>query len=204
MSARVFTNHRYRLHRSWIGTGGIVNFIGVNPSKATCRCQACIKAGIGIGVGGVTVDDATVRKCTGYAQRWGFSGFVLTNLWGFRATDPKELQAVALKDVQLANGDLFGHDEVLRRESKMVVPAWGSLGQIMGRDQDVLAMLADFDLYCIGKTQDGFPLHPCRPAYTLCPVLFRKKVCVDCGGSGRVVLEGALSEMVADCACQSK
>lgn len=75
------SNHRYTLRRDWLGVGGIVNFIMLNPSTAD-----------------EIFNDPTIRKCIGFAKRWGFSGLVVTNLFAFRATDPADLRAWARVD----------------------------------------------------------------------------------------------------------
>ena len=41
-----------------------------------------------------------------------------------------------------------------------IVVAWGTHGTFMRRDRAVLDLLKDFDLYCMGTTNDGHPKHP--------------------------------------------
>lgn len=47
-------------------------FIGLNPSTAD-----------------ETQDDPTVRRCIRYAQSWGYGALYMTNIFAFRATDPR-------------------------------------------------------------------------------------------------------------------
>jgi hypothetical protein len=39
-------------------------------------------------------DDPTIRRCIGFAKSWGNGSLEVVNLFGFRATDPKELLEV--------------------------------------------------------------------------------------------------------------
>jgi hypothetical protein len=54
-----------------------VAFIGLNPSTAD-----------------ETTDDPTVRRCVGFAKRWGYDRMVMLNAFAYRATDPKALYAL--------------------------------------------------------------------------------------------------------------
>ena len=159
-------NQRYVLRRSWMGNGGVVNFIMLNPSTADD-----------------TFDDPTIRRCIGFAKRWGYCGLVVTNLFAYRATDPKDLHALLMKEggFRLAIGE--ENPSHLDREARMahcVVCAWGDnvlkMPKWMGRrDHDVMLMLRPYDLFCIRMTKSGNPVHPVREGYTDSPVVFRPK-----------------------------
>ncbi len=149
--------HRLRLTRQWLGVGGSVNWIMLNPSTADD-----------------TFDDPTIRKCVGFSKRWGFSRMVVTNLFTFRATDPADLRELAKVDyaraVGYADAALIQH----AAETNTVIAAWGNHGNLAGRADDVLArVLPEIAFHCIGLTKAGFPLHPCMAAYTDNPVRFR-------------------------------
>jgi hypothetical protein len=151
-------NHRYVLRRTWLGEGGIVNFIMLNPSTADDF-----------------FDDATIRRCVGFAKRWGFSSLVVTNLFAYRATQPKDLMALVGHNAGLAIGD--ENDVHLDREAKgakAIVCAWGDNcnNVLLHRDLDVISTLRERDLLCIRRTKKGNPAHPVREAYTDGPELF--------------------------------
>src|ERR1700744_1291942 len=86
-------NHRFTLMRNWMGSGEIVNFVMLNPSTADDK-----------------FDDPTIRKCCGFAKRWGYSGIIVTNLFAFRATDPKDLHAL-IKQGRMEYAIGHGNDE---------------------------------------------------------------------------------------------
>jgi hypothetical protein len=154
------SNQRYTLRRSWMGNGGVVNFIMLNPSTADDQ-----------------FDDATIRRCVGFAKRWGYCGLVVTNLFAYRATDPKDLKALlkTCGGFRLAIGE--ENTSHLDREAKMahrIVCAWGDNCNTMPeRARDVTLMLSVYDLYCIRLTKNGNPVHPVRESYTDAPVLWR-------------------------------
>jgi hypothetical protein len=160
-------NHRYVLRRSWMGNGGVVNFIMLNPSTADD-----------------VFDDATIRRCVGFAKRWGFSGLVVTNLFAYRATQPKDLKALLNTSGgwRLAIGDdNTAHLDREAKNAKTIVCAWGdnvdSLPEYAThRDLDVIQMLRVYDLYCIRRTKRGNPAHPVREPYKDAPELFYSKL----------------------------
>jgi len=160
-------SHRYTLHRSWIGNGGIVNFIMLNPSTAD-----------------EFHDDATIRRCVGFAKRWGYCGLVVTNLFAYRATQPADLKALLLTSGgfrEAVGEDNAAHLDREARMAHLVVLAWGdnvvSMPEWIGRrDKDVVSMLAYRDLYCIRRTKRGNPIHPVREPYVDAPTLFRSAI----------------------------
>ncbi|WP_374662190.1 DUF1643 domain-containing protein [Inhella sp.] len=141
--------YRYALWRTWSSTGGVVMFVGLNPSTADA-----------------TQDDPTLRRCMAFARSWGFGGLVMTNLFAWRATDPREL---------LAAHDPVGprNDAALRlhhARSSCTVAAWGAQGTHQGRHQVVRAMLPH--LHCLRLTKDGHPAHPLYLPASLRPVVW--------------------------------
>lgn len=149
-------NYRFTLTRRWLTGEGCVNFVMLNPSTAD-----------------EMTDDATIRKCIGYAKRWGFNRLVVTNLFPFRATDPKRLQDCISASYIIAIGG-EENDRCVAQEamsSQLVVAAWGTFKT--PRANFVLQTLRGInDVHCIGTTKENLPLHPCRPAYTDKPVMY--------------------------------
>lgn len=151
---KLTNNHRSLLVREWLGNGGAVNWIMLNPSTADD-----------------VFDDPTIRKCIGFSKRWGFSRLVVTNLFTFRATDPKDLKRCADVDwaraVGLADGALIEQ----AKAATIIVAAWGNHGNLYGRAKDVVErVLPGRKFYCIGITKQGMPLHPVMAGYTNKPI----------------------------------
>jgi hypothetical protein len=152
-------NYRFELRRNWLIGSGTVNFVMLNPSTADD-----------------TNDDATIRKCVGFARRWGYEQIAVTNLFAFRATDPKKLQECISASYQIATGGEENDKAIARhaRDAQLIVAAWGTFRT--PRANFVLDILRRFNhVYCIGVTKENLPLHPCRPAYTERPVGYYSK-----------------------------
>ena len=143
-SSAVFSTdrkYRYELSRDWWGYGkDAVLFIGLNPSTADEKN-----------------DDPTIRRCMGFAKRWGFEGMFMANLFAYRATNPKDMMACP-KPIGRYNDRSI---KSMANKSKLIVCAWGVLGNHLNRDKDVIALLSDkHRLMCLGKTKHGNPRHP--------------------------------------------
>lgn len=96
--------YRYWLQRSVARTGPVYAFFGVNPSTADAE-----------------KDDATVRKWSGFVQRWGGSGYVVGNAFAYRATDVRTLAGLA-DPVGPLNDEYL--DAVIA-DANFLVPCWG-------------------------------------------------------------------------------
>ena len=142
------TLYRYELTRIWDNSKPIVNFIGLNPSTAD-EIQ----------------DDPTMERCRGYAQRWGYGGFAMTNLFAYRATDPNDLFNF--------DGDKIGsqNDKFIKKwhnKAEKTIVAWGGDGVHNNRCHDVLQILGD--VYCLTKLKHGQPGHPLYKSADLEPI----------------------------------
>lgn len=130
--------YRYRLWRLWDTELPTMNVIGLNPSTADA-----------------TNDDPTIRRCIGFARAWGYGGLVMTNLFAFRATDPREMKRAA----DPVGPDNNRHLVDVARAAGMVIAAWGTHGTHVGRAQAVSALI-DVPVYCLGRTKGAAPKHP--------------------------------------------
>lgn len=130
---------RYSLYRcwDWQGPEGTLAFCCLNPSGADER-----------------LDDNTVTRCIRYAKRWGFGGFCMYNVFGFRATDPKVMQAAA-------DPVGPGNDEALagiRKRAGCVVAGWGN--HCPPEREKAVCGLIGGSIFCLNQTQKGRPIHP--------------------------------------------
>lgn len=166
--------YRYTLWREWKTQADLINpptsrsgrwpdhsyamFIGLNPSTAD-----------------ETLDDPTIRKCIGFSKRWGFSALLMTNLFAYRATKPKDMQNI--KAVEASGGmDNLDWLALAAKGAGIIVAAWGTNGCWGEQDRLVCAhlkhMTPDKKLMCLRTTKDGFPEHPLYVPYDTVPVPF--------------------------------
>ncbi len=143
--------YRYWLRRSWDSTLPQCAFVGLNPSTANAK-----------------TDDPTLRRCIDFAQQWGFGSLFMVNLFSLRATDPRELLGV---------DDPIGPRTNLwlrraKRESQLIIAAWGNGGALHNRHSTVAKLLGD--MRCLGVTASGMPRHPlyCQKATPPIPFTF--------------------------------
>lgn len=146
--------YRYVLWREWADDlfqnrtkEGYVMFIGLNPSTAD-----------------ETTDDPTIRKCKGFAKRWGYLAMCMTNLFAYRATKPRDMFAAADDWIPITGAD---NDKWLREISdgaNVVVAAWGTKGHAFYRDDAVMEILGT-GVQCLRRTNDGHPEHPLYVPY---------------------------------------
>jgi hypothetical protein len=152
MSEAVYSDcetYRYLLTRIW-APGPRALFVMLNPSTAT-EAQ----------------NDPTVERCERRARALGFGAFRVTNIFAFRATNPKLMRAVA---------DPVGpdNDQAILASvewADTIFCAWGNHGLHMNRGPAVESMLrAKGARLChLGLTGQGQPRHPLYVGYDLMP-----------------------------------
>lgn len=139
--------YRYRLWRRW-DERPLVNWIMLNPSTAN------------------EIDnDPTVARCQRRSIDLGFGGLIVTNLFAFRATDPKSMKAAADPVGPENNDALLG----AAREAGLIVCGWGSHGTYSGRSEEVRYLLGHRKLNFLRLTKGGEPQHPLYLPYELRP-----------------------------------
>lgn len=147
-SEAVYSNcesYRYLLTRTW-GPGRKALFVMLNPSTAT-----------------EVQNDPTVERCERRARALGFGGFRVTNIFAFRATDPRVMRAAT---------DPVGpeNDQAILSSvawADMVVCAWGNHGLHLDRGAAVTGLLhkTGVPLWHFGLTGHNQPRHPLYVGY---------------------------------------
>lgn len=137
--------YRYSLERELSGLGrNPVVFVMLNPSTADANA-----------------DDPTIRRCCGFAKRWGHDRIVVVNLYALRSTDPRALRTHP-NPIGTHNDDAI-YAAALRGP---VVCAWGVHGE---KDRvnavRLLLAVAKAKPLCLGLTKSGAPRHPLYAPY---------------------------------------
>lgn len=142
--------YRTRLDRVLSGDGPVYAFFGVNPSTADAD-----------------LDDATVRKWTGFVHRWGGSRYIVGNPFSHRATDVKELRKAAHPVGPDNYKALLG----IIADADILVPCWGNRSKVPAEFRFVLDELAALlfgsgkPVMTFGLTTSGDPMHPLMLGY---------------------------------------
>tara|TARA_R110002049_G_scaffold44333_5_gene129979 strand:+ start:30445 stop:30969 length:525 start_codon:yes stop_codon:yes gene_type:complete len=145
--------YRYSLTRVWSDAAPRVMFVMLNPSTAT-----------------EVQNDPTVERCERRARVLGFGGFRVTNIFAWRATDPRDMRAAA-DPIGPANDDVLtdGADW-----ADQIIAAWGVHGAHLGRGETVTQMLhsGSTPLFHLGLSKAGHPKHPLYLPYRQLPVIW--------------------------------
>ena len=145
--------YRYTLTREWQPDGRKALFVMLNPSTAT-----------------EVQNDPTVERCERRARTLGFGAFRVTNIFAYRATDPKVMRAQADpvgpgNDQAIAEGAAW---------ADQIICGWGSHGAHLARRAAVADLLraTGLPLYHLGLTLAGAPKHPLYIGYATQPELW--------------------------------
>jgi hypothetical protein len=132
---------RYLLWRCWDASRPAANFLMLNPSTADEFRL-----------------DPSCTRARNYAAAWGFGAVLITNLFGWRATDPEEMK-------RAPDPVGAGNDRAIvaaARRSALVVCAWGNHGEHRERAAQVVGLLRSgkIRLNCLRMNSSGHPAHP--------------------------------------------
>ena len=123
-------------------------FVTLNPSVADAN-----------------IDDPTIRRCIGFAQRWGYGGMAVGNLFALVSTDP----GLLLREKYPVGPENDSHLQRMADECPFVVAAWGdalrkhpAFRRRESEVRDLLRPRARGLLHCLGITAHGTPKHPLR------------------------------------------
>jgi hypothetical protein len=135
-------HYRYQLTRHW-DDGNLKRacFVMLNPSTADHL-----------------EDDPTIRRCISFARREGCGGLWVVNRYAWRATDPRELNAIW----DPRGPDNEKHVLGAMVHADLVIVAWGTT-RVQARPTDVVGLSSVVGvppLMCLGTTKTGAPRHP--------------------------------------------
>jgi len=138
--------YRYHLTRVWNPERPMLGWVMLNPSTADAD-----------------KDDATIRKCMGFARRLACGGISVVNLFAFRTKSPAELKRAAKSGIDVAGPDNDRFIEQWVKTCPVTIAAWGAHGRFQNRDLRMRLMLRDSaapQLYYLRRGMNGVPHHP--------------------------------------------
>lgn len=138
--------YRYSLLRSKFEEQGLVSlcFVLLNPSTADA-----------------VQDDPTIRRCAGFAERFGYRAFVVVNRFAYRATDPDVLRS-CIRQAGIPSTEGEDNQTWVSRyvsQSRRTIVGWGNFGYVQPWVTDLLNQHHK-KVYHFGLTGRGQPKHP--------------------------------------------
>lgn len=144
--------YRYVLRRRWTdypSHNKTAVFVMLNPSTADA-----------------SKDDPTIRKCVGFAKRWGLDGIAVVNLFAWRSPNPGDL---LLADEPIGPENDKWISEVTSDPHASVFAAWGSHGEIHRARVRAVCALIPAAMRCLALSMSGQPRHPLMLSYKAVP-----------------------------------
>lgn len=154
------SKYRYLLWREWRGTHDPKNWHWLGfKDGAGAECghpKTCLFVMLNPSTADGETDDATIRRCVGFAKMWNYERLEVVNLYAYRATKPKDLFA--------AGDDMHGpeNQEVIERAARdagIIICAWGAHGDSW-QAENVRGWMHMRRHHALGFTKDGHPRHP--------------------------------------------
>ncbi len=127
--------YRFVLWRIWNKNKPYIMFIGLNPSTAN-----------------ENIDDPTIKRVTKLANRWGYGGIYMLNLFPFITPDPEKLNVY--------NNPFAKNDQwisTIHAKCEKIIFAWGSFKEAKARER---AIKSKFKGLALKINIDGSPRHP--------------------------------------------
>ncbi|WP_454056895.1 DUF1643 domain-containing protein [Cupriavidus sp. Marseille-Q8015] len=141
--------YRYHLARIWSDDKPML-FVMLNPSTADDR-----------------EDDATIRKCVGFASRNGCGSIQVVNLFAYRTTYPPELKRAGYPVGPDNLATIERTAKAVAARGGLIVCAWGSNARGLGMVVTVTQLLRGLGvkLHALDFLADGTPGHPLMLGY---------------------------------------
>lgn len=136
--------YRYSLVRRWSDEDAFATFIMLNPSVADAE-----------------VDDPTIRRCIGFAQRWGMGALHVLNLYALRTPYPTDLWKADDPVGPENDTYLLRHAQSANLNGWPMIAAWGNNAKKDRVDHLLYGIpWVAPTLTCLGTTLSGAPKHP--------------------------------------------
>lgn len=140
--------YRYVLTRRW-ADGPFLVFVMLNPSTADAA-----------------KDDPTIRKCIGFAKRYGYSAIAVVNLFALRSTDPSALRT---HSAPVGPDNDAWIEQATRDPFSRVLAAWGANAKHHEQRVRDVARIVRRPMMALSITGDGHPGHPLMLSYDRSP-----------------------------------
>lgn len=142
---------RFYLSRTWDDSKNKLLWIMLNPSTASS-----------------VHEDLTLSKCIKFSKNLGYGGLAIVNLFALVSDDPEKLKK---HYDPVGSNEGTKNDEYIDRalsEHETVILAWGAKGTLFNRDEKVLSMVNQYNIYvmCLGLNKNKTPKHPGRLPYS--------------------------------------
>ncbi|MEY4938711.1 MAG: hypothetical protein RIQ93_446 [Verrucomicrobiota bacterium] len=112
--------------------------------------------------------DPTLRRIRDFSATWGYSYFVMLNLFAWRATLPADMRRAA-DPVGPENDRWIAH---WAGQVDRVMVGWGEHGAHLERHTAVLRLLDPAKTFCLQRNASTQPKHPLYVAKATKPALF--------------------------------
>lgn len=159
---------RYLLWREWRGTHDPKNWRWLGAKDGAGEemgdPKSCLFVMLNPSTADGEKDDATIRRCVGYAKLWKYERLEVVNLFAYRATKPRDVLAR-----QNAREEIIGFDNstLIARagsEAGLIVCAWGANATALDPTNDhietVRGWIGDKPMFALGFTKQKQPRHP--------------------------------------------
>ncbi len=112
-------------------------------------------------------DDATIRRCVGFAKAWNYERLEVVNLYAYRATKPKDLFAAGEAKYGPRNQEVI---ERAVRDARIIICGWGAHADDYWA-QNVRGWMHMKRHYALGFTKNKHPRHPLYLSAKAVPVI---------------------------------
>jgi hypothetical protein len=114
-------------------------WIGMNPSTAEGH-----------------IDDPTIRKEIKFSKREDYERYIKCNVMDYRSTSPQNIP----QDGAMSDGNR-GTIRWFAKRAAIIIAAWGKLPPKLSYHAEVVFHdICKYQIWCLGKNNDGSPRHP--------------------------------------------